>query len=143
MCVTETQVPGRPPLPNLQSSAKKGSVSFPSILSTGSCVTSESKSVSRSVMSDSLRYYELQPTRLFCPWDSPGQNTGGGCHSLLQGIFPTQGLNPGLLHYHQILYCLSHQGSAVLQTTPKYSGMMPAGVPNLQDLIPDTEMELM
>ena len=36
--------------------------------------------------------------RLLCPWDSPGQNTGVGCHSLLQGIFLTQGSNPGLLH---------------------------------------------
>ena len=43
--------------------------------------------------------------------DSPGKNTGVGCHALLQGIFPTQGLNPGLLHYRQILYSLSHQGS--------------------------------
>ena len=36
------------------------------------------------------------PTRLLCPWDSPGKNTGEGCHFLLQGIFPTQGLNKGL-----------------------------------------------
>ena len=43
--------------------------------------------------------------------DSPRQNTGVGCHALLQGIFPTQGLNPGLFHCRQILYCLSHQGS--------------------------------
>ena len=42
---------------------------------------------------------------------SPGKNTGVGCHALLQGIFPTQGLNPGLLHCRQILYHLSHQGS--------------------------------
>ena len=48
---------------------------------------------------------------LLCPWDSPGKNTGVGCHSLLQGIFPTQGLNPGLLHCRQIVYYLSHQGS--------------------------------
>ena len=40
---------------------------------------------------------------------SPGQNTGMGCHALLQGIFPTQGLNSGLLHCRQILYSLSHQ----------------------------------
>ena len=40
-----------------------------------------------------------------------GQNTGVGCHSLLQGIFPTQGLKPGLLHCQWILDCLSHQGS--------------------------------
>ena len=44
-------------------------------------------------------------------WDSPGQNTGVGSLSLLQGIFPTQGLNPGLLHCRRILYQLSHQGS--------------------------------
>ena len=43
--------------------------------------------------------------------DSPGKNTGVGCDALLQGIFPTQGLNPGLLHSRQILYHLSHQGS--------------------------------
>ena len=43
--------------------------------------------------------------------DSPGKNTRVGCHALLQGIFPTQGSNPGLLLYRQILYCLSHQGS--------------------------------
>ena len=43
--------------------------------------------------------------------DSPGKNTGPGCHALLQGIFPTQGSNPGLLHHRQILYHLSHQGS--------------------------------
>ena len=40
--------------------------------------------------------------------DSSGQNIGVGCHYILQGIFPTQGLNPGLPHCRQILYCLSH-----------------------------------
>ena len=43
--------------------------------------------------------------------DSPGKNTGVGCHFLLQEIFPTQGLNLGLPHCRQTLYCLSHQGS--------------------------------
>ena len=43
--------------------------------------------------------------------DSPGKNTGAGCHALLQGIFPTQGLNPGLPHCRWTLYHLSHQGS--------------------------------
>ena len=43
--------------------------------------------------------------------DSPGKNTGVGCHALLQGIFPTQGLNPGPLHCRRILYCLSHKGN--------------------------------
>ena len=53
----------------------------------------------------------LQPARLLCPWDSPGQNTGAACHFLLQGIVLTQGWNPGLPHCWQILYRLSHQGS--------------------------------
>ena len=48
---------------------------------------------------------------LLCTRDSPGENAGVGCHSLLQGIFPTQGSNPGLLHFRQILYHLSYQGS--------------------------------
>ena len=43
--------------------------------------------------------------------DSPGKNTGMGCHALLQGIFPTQGSNPGLPHCRWILYQLSHKGS--------------------------------
>ena len=43
--------------------------------------------------------------------DSPGKNTGVGCHALLQGIFSTQESNPGLPYCRQILYCLSHQGS--------------------------------
>ena len=46
-----------------------------------------------------------------CPWNSLGQNTGVGSLSLLQGIFPTQGLNPGLPHCRQTLYQLSHKGS--------------------------------
>ena len=43
------------------------------------------------------------------PWNSPGKNTGVDSHSHLQGIFPTQGSNSGLLHCRQILYHLSHQ----------------------------------
>ena len=49
-------------------------------------------------MSDCLRLHWLQPIRILCPWDSLGKNTGVGCHFLLQGIFPIQGSNPGLLH---------------------------------------------
>ena len=63
-------------------------------------------SESHSVMSDSL-----WPHRLYSPWNSPGQNTGVGSLSLLQGIFPTQGSNPGLAHCRRILYQLSHKGS--------------------------------
>ena len=50
-------------------------------------------------------------TKLFCPWDFQSKSTGVGCHFLLQGIFPTQGSNPGLSHCRQMLYHLSHQGS--------------------------------
>ena len=53
----------------------------------------------------------LQPHGLCGPWNSPGQNTGVGSLSLLQGILPTQGSNPGLLHCRWILYQLSHKGS--------------------------------
>ena len=52
-------------------------------------------------------------TKLLCPRDFPGKSTGVGCHFLLQGIFPTQGSNPGLPHCRQTLYRLSHQGSEV------------------------------
>ena len=48
---------------------------------------------------------------------SPGKNTGVGCHFLLQRIFPTQGLNLGLLHCRQMLYHLSHQGSQRTEVT--------------------------
>ena len=66
---------------------------------------------SRSVMSDSLQIHGLYPTRLLSPWDFPGKNTEVGCHFLLQGIFLTQGSNPGLPRCRQTLYCLSYQGS--------------------------------
>ena len=61
--------------------------------------------------SPSVTSNSLQPHGLYRPWNFPGQNTGVGSCSLLQGIFPTQGWNPGLLHCRRILYQLSHQGS--------------------------------
>ena len=66
------------------------------------------ESVSHSVVSNSLWPHGLKPTRSLCPWDSPDKNTGVGCHFLLQGIFPTQGLNLCLCVSwtdKQILYC--------------------------------------
>ena len=71
------------------------------------------RSGSCSVVSYSLRPHELQPARLLCPWNSPGQDTGVGSHSLLQGIFPTQGLNPCHPHWRQILYHLSHRSDQI------------------------------
>ena len=70
-------------------------------------------------MPDSLRPHGLQPTRLPCPWDFPGKDTGVGCHFLLQGIFPTQGSNLGLLHCRQILDRLSYKGSAAAAAAAK------------------------
>ena len=70
--------------------------------------------VKSSVMSDSLRPHGLQPTRLLCPWAFPGKTTGVGCHFLLQGIFPTQGSNPGLLHYRQTLLPSESPGKSLL-----------------------------
>ena len=73
--------------------------------------TRNNQSVSRSVVSDSLRLLRLQPTRFFCPWGFPGKNTRVGCHYLFQRIFSAWGLNLGPLHCRKILYSLSHQGS--------------------------------
>jgi len=57
---------------------------------------------------------------LYSPWTSPGQNTGVGILALLQGIFPTQASNPGLLHCRQILYQLSHKGSPLVREVTNY-----------------------
>ena len=64
-----------------------------------------------SVASDSVRTYGLQPVRLLYPWDSPGKDTGMGCHFLLQEIFPIQGSNPHLL-------CLLHWQAGSLALLP-------------------------
>ena len=69
-----------------------------------------------SVMSNSVLPHELKPARLLCPWNSPGKNTGVGCHSLLQGIFLTQGSNPdllGLLHWQAGSLPLSPPGNPI------------------------------
>ena len=65
-----------------------------------------------SIVSNSLWFRGL-----YSPLDSPGQNTGVGSLSLLQSIFPTQGLNPGLPHWRWILYQLSHKGSPWIHKT--------------------------
>jgi len=70
--------------------------------------------------------------RRLCPWNSPGQNTGVGSHSLLQGIFPMQWSNPGLPRCRRILYSLSHQGSPVnsvnISQTPTVMTQRPSPV---------------
>ena len=82
----------------------------------------ESESVSCSVTSDSLRPHGLQPARFLCPWNSPGKNTRLRCHALLQGIFPTQRSNPGLLYCRQIFYHLSHHLNAAGDTFFRTNG---------------------
>ena len=93
-------LPSQPFAPRILSSTRSlilpGTLMAPVILS--------SSSVNSSVVSNSLQPHPLlSPTRLICPWDFPGKNAGVGSHSLLQGIFPTQGSNPGLLISRQIL----------------------------------------
>ena len=80
--------------------------------------------VSSSVMSDSVA------PRFLCPWNSPGKNTGVGCHSLLQGIFLTQGLNPGFLHCH-LSHPESAQFSSVAQSCPTVCDPMNRSTPGL------------
>ena len=66
------------------------------------------ESVSHSAVSDLCDPVDCSPARLLCPCDCPGKNTGVGCLSLLQGIFPAQGMNLDLLHCRQTLYSLSN-----------------------------------
>ena len=84
-------------------------------------------SESRSVMSDSLGRHGV-----YSPWNSPDQNTGVGSLSLLQGIFPTQGLNPSLLLCRWILYQLSHKGSPWTQEWLAYSFSSRSSWPRIQ-----------
>ena len=81
-----------------------------------------------SVVSDSFRLYRLKTTRLLCPWDSSGQNTGVSCHFLLQGIFLTQGSNPCLL-------CLLHWQMGSLP-------LVPLGKPLLNNKLPQNRTSL-
>ena len=81
-----------------------------------------------SVTSDCFRLYRLKTTRLLCPWDSSGKNTGESCHFLLQGIFPTQGSNPCLL-------CLLHWQ---MDSLP----LAPLGKPLLNNKLPQNRTSL-
>ena len=92
------------------------------------------ENVSHLVVSNALQPHGLQPTRLLCPWNSPGKNTGVGCHSLLQGIFLTQGSNLGFLHCKQILYCLNHQGSPLLRWDPPKMGLFQLVPPRVSNV---------
>ena len=67
-------------------------------------------------LSHSLCSHGLQLVRLRCPWNSPGKNAEMDCHSLFQVIFPTQGLNLGLSHWRQILYCWATREAHMIES---------------------------
>ena len=91
-----------------------------------------SEGQSHSLVSDPLR-----PQGLYSPWTSPGQNTGVGSLSLLQGIFPTQGSNPGLPHCGWILYQLSHKASKE-NTLQKATSLVQGFYPTLSGILQQT-----
>ena len=93
---------------------RKRSVFIP-VPKKGNAKECSSESESHSVMSDSLR-----PHGLYCPWNSPGQNTGVGNISLLHGIFQTQGSKQCLLHFRQTLHQLSHKGNPKIKEWVAY-----------------------
>ena len=101
-----------------KSATKAGSLSEPMLVKV--------KSLSRVRLFATLWTEAYQLLR---PWGFPGKSTGVGCHFLLQEIFPTQGLNPGLLHCRQMLYCFSHQLSHT--KAGSLSEPMLVGSPNL------------
>ena len=80
-------------------------------------------------MSDSWDHVDCSPPGSFFPWDFPGENTGVGCHSLFQGIFPGQGSNSCLLHWQVGSLPLSRQGSPCIvvclcwSQTPNYHSL--------------------
>ena len=81
----------------------------------------KSESENHSVVSNSLQSHGLHS-----PWNSPGQNAGVGSLFLLQGIFPTQGSNPGLWHCRWILYQLSRKGSPIIKSSSLITVIMDA-----------------
>ena len=99
------------------------------------CYTKHACSVT-SVLSDSMQPCRLQPSRLLRLWDSPGKNTGVGCHFLFQRIFPTHGSDPGLshlLHWQRVVYHLSHLEAHAIQWVHVYMS-----IPNSQFILPST-----
>ena len=87
----------------------------------------ESETENCSVVSDILR-----PHGLYNPWNSLDQNAEVGTHSLLQGIFPTQGSNPSVPHYRRVLYQLSHQWRPISRAESK-------SLPNTLEILSDTK----
>ena len=116
-----------------KSRASHKNKSIPSLRSTAWCSSLKlylfiCAVLSHSVMSNSLQPHWLLypwPTRFLCPWGFSRQDTGVGCHALLQGIFSTQGLNPGLPHCRWIFHHPSHQGSSIIYPTASKENICP------------------
>ena len=91
-----------------------------SMMSPNTSTSLPTKTRACSVMSNSVQPYRLSPTRLLCPWDSLGKNTGAACHFLLKGIFLTQGWNLPVSHIGR----RSHLGNALptktMRETPRF-----------------------
>ena len=83
-----------------------------------------------------LQCHRLQSSRLLCPWNFPGKNTGVGCYFLLQGIFLTQGLNLCLLHCRWILYCFTKGKPLNICVSPPNSCLSPKPKVMVLDLGP-------
>ena len=81
------------------------------------------------VVSNSLQPHGLKSARLLCPWDFHGKSTGVHCHAPLQGILPTQGSNPCLLHGRQVLYCWATREAFRVIKTSKV-GFSPSWLPS-------------
>ena len=99
------------------------------------------------VVSNSLWPHGLQPTRLLCPWDSPGENAGVGCHFLLKGISLIQGSNWLLLHWQADFLLLSHQESPISclpiwDKPPSLTCNSPFNISHHGDLLYSKELDL-
>ena len=97
--------------------------------------------LNHSAMFNSLWPHGLYSARFFRAWDCPGKNTGVGCHSLLQGIFPTQESNPGLPHCRWILYHLSHQGSPRILEWVAIPFSRGSSRPRIEPRVPTLQMD--
>ena len=91
--------------------------------------------------SESCDPMDCSPPGSSVPGDSPGKKTGVGCHALLQGIFPTQGSNPGLPHCRWILYHLSHQGSPWILEWVAYSFSRGSSHPKIEPGSPALQVD--
>ena len=85
------------------------------------CVCVCARVFSCSAVSNSSQSYGPWPARFLCPWGSPGKNTGAGCHALLQGLLPIQGLNPRLLCPILAGWFLTTEPPGLHYISPKFS----------------------